>query len=371
MRKRSVGAVLVSALLLVAVASCGSSDDGGDKSSSAVSEERTVAGVLAQVDGLGKAAREKRLLALAEKQGGHLTFYTSASPEIADGIVAAFKKAYDIDVNLFRADEDSLVERVSQESQAGASGADVLEIGAVPLIALGDGLFAHYRSPLQDKLVEGSVHDTWTADAMDIFVATWNTKAVSTNDRPKRWDDLADPKWKGRLALEEGDVEWYVGLRQFWLRKGRTSAEIDKLIGAIAANGRIIKGHSLMSQLLAAGEFDVATSPYLHHIRGMVKEGQPVAWQPAVEPIIGRPSAVAVMRHASNPAAAVLFTDWLLGDGQDSLLEIGVSPTRRDLQAEPDVEMEVVDVKSLAAKYDDWLDRYQRIVVAGRPVQEQ
>ena len=62
-----------------------------------------------------------------------------------------------------------------------------------------------------------------------------------------------------------------------------------------------------MAQLTAAGEFDVTVNSYLHTVKELMDDGAPLAWEPAVEPLVSRADGVAIVKDAEHPAAALLF----------------------------------------------------------------
>ena len=92
-------------------------------------------------------------------------------------------------------------------------------------------------------------------------------------------------------------------------------------------NAKVVKGHSLGAQLLAAGEVDALVSAYAHHIDNLAADDAPVAWTPPVEPVILRQNGVAVLQDAQHPAAAALFVERLSGRVR--------RPTRRAGTARP------------------------------------
>ena len=76
-----------------------------------------------------------------------------------------------------------------------------------------------------------------------------------------------------------------------------------------------------MTQLLSAGEFAVAPDQYQYQVKDAQDDGAPIKNEPFVEPVFPRPQGMALMKTAKHPAAAVLFADWLVGPGQEVLLE--------------------------------------------------
>ncbi len=117
---------------------------------------------------------------------------------------------------------------------------------------------------------------------------------------PTSWEELADPRWKGQLAIEAGDVNWYAALRDYWLEQGKSEEEVDRLFEAIAGNALVVRGHTLLGQLMAAGEFAMGPN-YLSRVDTFRKEGAPLAWQPAVEPLFPEPQGVGVVEGGPAP----------------------------------------------------------------------
>jgi iron(III) transport system substrate-binding protein len=106
-------------------------------------------------------------------------------------------------------------------------------------------------------------------------------------------------------------------------------------------------------------------------IEPLTAEGAPVAWKPAVEPVVADVSAIAVLERAPHPAAAVLFVDWSLSDAGQAVLaeldELGV----RSL-AGLDLEYTLLDAAEVAAGFEEWSDRFEQLVRLGeiREVEE-
>lgn len=344
------------AVALASVTGCGGRSDGEGG--------QTLDEVLAQVEGLSGAARTKKLVELAEANGGELTFYTTSSTDVSAEVAARFKDAYDLDVSVYKSD-DAIVQRMIEEKKAGFNGADVVETNAVNLSFMSDeGLLAPYQGPSVSGLVAGSLHKDWTADRLNVFAVAWNTKLVPKGQEPKSWEDLADPRWKGKLGLQVDDYEWFKTLWEYWVSSGKTPAEADRLAEAIARNAVFVDGRSFARELLAAGEFDVIVN-LRHAIQGEADEGAPVAWQPAVEPMFWRPDGVAVADGSPNPAAAVLFMDWILADGQSVFAELKTDPLRKDLLVAPTAKQIPIDVEEFLAEQGKWQEKYDALVSLG------
>ena len=71
------------------------------------------------------------------------------------------------------------------------------------------------------------------------------------------------------------------------------------------AGSALVDGHTLMAELLAAGEYDVASSTYLHRILQLKGDDAPVEWEGGPQPIIIRPNGIGIHRYADEPASAL------------------------------------------------------------------
>jgi iron(III) transport system substrate-binding protein len=357
MRLATKTAVLALSLVLFA---CGSDDS--DKDGSQAFDR-----ALAAVRGLDGPERESRLRELAREEGGKLSLYTSLTDETQRAVAKAFGQRYGIDVSVYRASSEDIVQRASEEYRAGHRGADVVETNDQETSMLArTGMFVPYESSAVNRLVEGARHDGWIATRLTKFVVTWNTDLVSRGTEPRSWAQLADPRWRGKLLVERGDVDWYRALREHWTRtEGKSEEEADRLFEAIARNSRVVDGHQLMDQLLAAGEAAVAVTSYLHNSRESKARGAPVSFEPFVEPVFTRHAGAGLVETARHPAAALLFIDWFLSDGQDVLERHQAVPARRDL-ARSDAAESLLDAERYARDRREWAERFDRLLRLGR-----
>jgi iron(III) transport system substrate-binding protein len=354
-------AVLVLTGAALAPAACGGSSDEGNNDGAGLDE------VLAEVAGLSGDERRDRLSELAQEEGA-LSLYTSMANDRLAVVIGAFEDEYGIDVAVYRANSEAVVPRLLEEAEAGFRGADVVRVQGLGMVNLNNaGILGDYESPQREKLIDGAIFDGWTADSFSTFAVSWNTDLVPEADVPTSWEALADPKWAGQLAIEAGDVNWYAALREYWLEQGKSEEEADRLFEAIASNALVVSGHTLLGQLMAAGEFAIGPN-YSFRVDVFREEGAPLAWEPAVEPLFPEPQGVGVVASAEHPAAALLFVDWLLGDGQAVLAE-DTDVARRDLASAPDANRRVIDVAAVASEQEELTERYDQLLRLGREIE--
>src|SRR5207249_11612294 len=133
--------------------------------------------------------------------------------------------------------------------------------------------------------------DAFTADRLEMFVIAWNKSLVS--NPPTSFQDLADPKWKGKLAMEPTDSDWYAALYSYFTTQATpklTGAQVDDLFKKIAANSQLISGHSNEASALAAGQVQVVVTGHAQSMQQLQLKNAPISFGPTfVNPVIQRP----------------------------------------------------------------------------------
>ncbi|MGN6686284.1 MAG: ABC transporter substrate-binding protein [Actinomycetales bacterium] len=348
-----------------------SSKAGGGASSSApasASGSAADSSAYAQYTSLTGKDRTDKLLADAKAAGGVVDIYTS-NTDIQD-LVDAFQKAYpDIKVNAFRANSETVLQRITQESQAGKPQNDVVDTNDAELRALNaQGLLTDYQGPALDNLRDAAKgFKGWVAERFNAFVVGWNTDKVKEGDIPKKFQDLADPKYSGKLSLEVGDWDWYASMHTYLTDEQHMSDdEVDALFKKIVSNAKVVKGHTVQGELLGAGQFAFALSVYSHTIDKAAKKGAPVAWKPAVQPVILRPNGFALMAKPRHPAAALLWADWVLTDGQKVIADSKRIPAAKNVEGFDNPlsdDVTVYNVPETAIKDSQkWSDEYDSLL---------
>lgn len=358
----TVGIALVAAL----ATACGSSPTATNAGPRKIDAHAKT--IYDQANGLTGAQREQTLKKLAEEEG-KLSVYTSNSD--LDDIVDAFSDKYKIDVSVYRGNSESVLQRVLQESKAGFRGVDLVETNSGEMNVINkEGLFYEYKSSLRDSVRPEGRRDGWTADRFNAFVVGFNTKKVK-GKAPASIQDFVKPEWKGRVSMEVGDVDWFATMWKHLMSKGMTEAQVTDFFKRLAGNSKIVKGHTVQGELLSAGQFDAGVSVYSHTIDEKEDEGAPVTWRPKdggpVQPVIIRPNGAGLIGSAPHPAAATLFVDFLLTEGQKIIhddFRIGSVPVKDDPLA--GLEVISVDEAELLNNAQKWDQLYAQIVQGGQ-----
>jgi len=361
--QRRTTLLALGATCLALMTACGSPTSAGGHA--AAGDATPAEKVYAEVSVLTGVARRDRLVELAKQEGATLSLYTSLNADIADSIVPAFKRRYGIDVKIYRADSETVLQRVLQESSAAFAGADVVESNATQMAVIAaKGLTGDYRSVERDKISPQFQYQGWTPTRFNIFAPAWNTTRVTGPMIPTSWQDLADPKYDGLLTLEVSDYDWYMALYGWLQKQGKSAAEIDAYFADLVHGAKIAKGHSGQVELLSAGEFGVIGASYSYLTAKARTSGAPVDDQPFVQPVVARANGGGLLKSAAHPASATLFMDWYLQEGQQLILDKGLTPAIMPDGTDPLAGNQVipVDVQQLLAEGPQWSDRYDKLL---------
>jgi iron(III) transport system substrate-binding protein len=326
--------------------------------------------VLAQIQGLKVQAREAKLEQLAEKEG-QVNVYSSLSSTVTKPLLAAWGSAYpNVKLNLYRASSEDVSNRFLSESAAGTHGADIVETNGTTMLIYQHRktlLVPYQKSPFAAQIPKKYRFDTFTADRREKFIVAWNTNLVKTP--PTSFQDLADPKWKGKLAMEPTDADWYAAVYNYFTQdaaKKMTGPAVDALFKKIAANSQLISGHTNEINALAAGQVQIVVTGHAQATEQLMAKHAPIAFTPFVTPVLERPQGMGVSYLASHPAAALLFYDWLLsGKGQKVLQDNGVEPANPyfpDNAFASNPTTEVMDIRPIVAHWQEWQKHYSSVI---------
>ena len=355
-------AVGIALSTVIALTACGG--PGADAGSPPQSKQSADTSAIGQLNAMSHDKQRAEAVKQAKAEGS-LSFYNGESASAGEAIAAAFTKEFGIPVSLFRASSETVAQRITQEASANHLGADVtfLAFALMDDVAK-QNIDADYNGKALDGLDKGAIHKGWITAAGYLYVPIWNTDVIKSGDEPKSWEDLADSRFKGKLTLEATDSPWFGAVSTYWKDQGKSQAEIDALWKGIAANASVGAGHSAMMQLLGAGQTGVDGMNYSFIADGAIDKGSPVAYRSS-DGIVHTPAfvnqvGVAMFKSAPHPAAAWLFNDWLLQEGQKVLsdqhyVSAAVAAGTAKATGEtilPFPEEVITDSKQWAARYD-------------------
>ena len=271
---------------------------------------------LAKINSLPPKERQDALIAGARKEG-FVEWYGSLLINEVTEISAAFKKRYPfLDVKYTRGGGTNLVGRVLTEIKTGSTNVDIFSgRGNLHPTLMKAGFPAKNSAPFRQELREGFIDKDGYFAGQHTYglIITYNTRNVAPNRVPTAYQDLLNPEWKGQIALDIESYDWLAGIIDI-LGEEAALAFARKLA---VQNIRLQRGHSLLTQLIAAGELKIMIDGYHYQILTLRQKGAPLDFTVPDPMIIKEPSGVWISRRSPHPHAAALLMDFLFApEGQ-------------------------------------------------------
>ena len=308
------------------------------------------------------------------KQEGNLIVYSVWDVEHLKVITDAFMKRYPgIKATYWQGRNPEIVTRALTEFQGGQASFDVvLSDNAPPVIRAAGGIM-DYNTVQREVLY---LHDPNMATvSLQIQALAFNTKKIKPADLPKSWEDVASPKYKGLVALDDpmraGPLSSMLsGLKTQWKDDARFNNFVRNLK---ALNVPVHKSTSAMFRLVISGEYPICMPALLHDVMEEMHKGTPVSYVKTVPPVVF-PRQAGIYAKAPNPNAAKLFAEWLISDeGQRTTDSIGRETSRNDFKSKTSIESAYgKDMKPLPVTdqmfLEDpkaWLDKFVKPIWEG------
>lgn len=280
-------------------------------------------------------AADQALVEAAQKEG-EVTWYTvQVLDELVRPLAQAFDAKYGIKLNYVRADPAELALRALNEAKAGHVQADLID-GAQGAAGLEqEGLILKWQPEIAETLARNFVDPEgyWVATNFYVLALGFNTDLVPRGTEPKTWDDLLDPKWRGKMVWNiqptTSSAAGVVGLMLHERGQEQGLAYLRALAGQ-----KITGVEATARQILddvVAGEYPIGLQLYPTSIAYSAARGAPVArsmLQPALASMVG----AATLKNSPHPNAAKLLFDFLLSDeGQTIFRDNGFLPVNADV----------------------------------------
>lgn len=260
--------------------------------------------------------------------------YSYRQPELVQPLFDSFTTETGIEVRMIYA-EKGLIERLQQEGPL--SPADILLTSDVGRLveAVADGL----AQPLDNAVIAGNIPASLRDKGNQWFGLTMRARVVyASRDRVAQdaisYEELADPKWKGRICTRPGDHPYNLGLIAAMIAK-RGEAETKTWLSGVKANLAVKPSGNDRSQAKSvyAGECDLAlgNTYYVGLMATDEKEPEQKEWAKALKvlfpssPAMGtnvnisgmvltksapdKANAIKLMEYLSSPEAQKIYAD--------------------------------------------------------------
>ncbi|HWG04501.1 MAG TPA: extracellular solute-binding protein [Beijerinckiaceae bacterium] len=290
-------------------------------------------------------AADQALIDAAKKEGEVVWYTTQIIDQLIRPVAQAFEKKYGIKTTFLRADSNSVALRVINEGRAGQMHGDVFDGQSAAATLKKQGFVLQWipdsaaRLPKQYVDPEGY----WAATNLLVVEPGFNTNLVPKGTEPKTWNDLLDPKWKGKMAWNSNPGgstgPSFVGLvlKELGEEKGMTylrQLAKQDIVGLSSG------AHDVLDQVIA-GEYALGLQMLNNQVVFSTRQGAPVDWI-AMQPALVIMSGISVIKGAPHPNAGKLLVDFTLSEEGQKLYRdadyIAVDPKveLRDPSVRPD-----------------------------------
>ncbi len=280
---------------------------------------------------LYQGADREKVLVDGAKREGQFTLYTSHT--WFKTFVKEFEKKYPfVKTSEWRNDSKNIIRKVTEEVKASRVLADVVETTSDGLGVLKrEGLFQEYFSPearfYPSELKPRGKNGFFYLPNRETYNSLgFNTKSVPPASAPRSLKDLADPKWKGKMAITStttgarwvGNALESLG-REFLDKLSDQDVSVQDMAPAALIN------------LVVSGEIPLSPTIFDANVTLAKQKGAPVEWRP-LEPVVATVGSAALLAKAANPHTALLFIDYLLSkEGQQLIMKGGLWSPREDV----------------------------------------
>ena len=250
-----------------------------------------------------------------------MLWYSNSGFANASRYVQVFRQKYPfINAQFWSAKSRRVTHRALAEANMGKHLVDVIKPSADLLpVMIASNLIGKYDTPIRAIYPAAAKSPFYTTMNYAFRVFAFNSRKVKHKDAPKSWADLLQAKWKSSILFDESSLEEVMAMLAAWGRE-KTVNYLSKLR---QQNLLIRVGRDTTTQMMMAGEANLAVTTYAYNNERLRNANAPVEWVAEdLIPTLVYPLALA--RHAPHPYAAALFYDYLLSEeGQHLSAEEG------------------------------------------------
>lgn len=260
----------------------------------------------------------------AVAQSGGVNVYTYREAKLVQPLFEAFTKETGIKVNVISANA-GLEQRIATEGAN--SPADVLL--TVDLGRLADAVRLGITQPLKSETLEKAIPAAYRDPNGHWFGISQRARVIyASKERVKQdtisYEELADPKWKGKICIRSGQHMYNNALFAAVVAKFG-EAEAEEWLKGLKANlaQKPSGGDREVARDIAAGKCDIGLANTYYWALMLNNDPDKKAWVEATKVILPtfrdggthvNLSGVVLAKHAPNKANAIRLIEWLVGE---------------------------------------------------------
>ena len=279
-----------------------------------------------------------QVIAAAKKEGKVVIYGTSTVRDFSMKAAPEFKQRYGITIEYLSLRSREVRERVSTERRTRRQNVDIAQAGATSLPAIEEDGNIEKWLPPSIKVVRPEILEAFDSPLRPIVPITVNLRGILVNTRlvppgeePRSFSDLADPKWRGKILMDDprsagAGNSLFVGI----LIHPKLGEEFHR---KLAQNKPVFLGsggHQQISQRVAQGEYPIGLPVDVSAVVEL--KGSPVRWIAAKEGVAYSIPGAALVKNAPRPNAAKLFLDYMLSETFQQIVGQEGTPIRKGIK---------------------------------------
>jgi iron(III) transport system substrate-binding protein len=274
---------------------------------------------------------------LAKTEGKVVVYATGGST--AESVIPSFQKKYPgIEVQVVTLRGPEMSTRVDAEYASGKHVVDIIFTGPGSMLAFrNQDRFLKWEPKDTDKIFDGANDPKgyYWGTYLNIYGMVVNTDILK-EDVPKKWKDLVDPRYKGKILLDDPRTQ---GGGQFFAIGASKEPNLGwDYLKSLKSQVAFNRDRNESPRMVARGEYAVyAPQAVNDEITNVIKSGAPVKLIFPEDGAIYIPVQSGVLNKAPHPNAAKLLIEYMLSEeGQVVIAEKGkVYPARKQVQGPP------------------------------------
>ncbi len=290
-----------------------------------------------------------------------VVIYSANDSTLNDLAFAAFQKETGITVEPISTGSGVLFKRIQSEKDHPQG--DIIWGVSRALLQTNTAYFAPYKSKNAEAIPAQfrDPNDLWIGTNLHLLVILQNTQSLPTDQGPRRWTDLLDRKWRGKIAFTDpaNSGSAFANIALLVEQWGGGDAGWGK-VKELIANTKMLNRSSLVFQGVGQGEYPLGISL---EYAGLLwaHDGAPVKTIYPEDGTMALMEGVAIIKGGPNPDGAKAFVDWInKKETREMILKATFRrPARQDLDLAnlPGNMPPLASLKLLSYDEDAWTAR--------------
>jgi iron(III) transport system substrate-binding protein len=275
-------------------------------------------------------------LVQAAKKEGEVVVFGSLENDVASAVNNAFEAKYGIKTRYFRGSSTVMIDRITTEHRTGKISSDIVYTTSEPMkfINKQKGLLERYVSPSAKSYDKNLIDDFFGPNYRSLIIGfVYNKSLVKPEEAPKSYEDVVNPKWKGKIAmgnpsLHDTTIDWLSSLHLVF---GSTQKATDWIKRLAALQPLLLDSMVPVGERIASGEVPLGVA-YVKYVHLWSRKGAPMDYVKGLPAYLGDGNYIGVTAKAPHPNAARLYIDYFLGqESSEIMAKVGEFVNRRGI----------------------------------------